>query len=125
MRSRPLAVTIAAILLALFGLLNCASPLLVIYELMPSEAGLASFAYPNVMLGIVTIFSVERLWRLRSGGSVVHHRHLRAQHPGGSAADSLWIRRPTASRCRSSGRSLAIIIVLVVLPASRRAFTTS
>ena len=59
MRSRPLAVTVAAILMALFGLANLIGPLL------PSEGVPAFVIYLGVVLGIAGLVAAAGLWMLK------------------------------------------------------------
>ncbi len=56
---RPLSVTIAAVLLALFSVLNLAFPL------FPTEGIPAFVVYSGVVLGIIGLVAVAGLWMLR------------------------------------------------------------
>src|SRR4051794_37353281 len=60
MHSRPLPVTVAAVLLALFSLLNLASPL------FPSEGVPAFIVYFGVGLGVAGLVGAVGLWLLRN-----------------------------------------------------------
>ena len=59
MRTRPLPVTVAAILLALFSLLNLLAPLLLV-------GGPPAFViYLSVVLGVLGLVAVAGLWMLK------------------------------------------------------------
>jgi hypothetical protein len=62
MRSRPLPVTVAAILLALFSVLTLLSPL------FPTEGIPADVDYLAVVVGVVGLVGAAGLWRLRKWG---------------------------------------------------------
>src|SRR5919107_3012630 len=62
MRSRPPPVTVAAILLALFSVLNLLSPL------FPTEGIPAVVVYLAVVVGVVGLVGAAGLWRLRKWG---------------------------------------------------------
>ena len=115
MRSRPLPVTVAAILLALFSALNLLSPL------FPTEGIPADVVYLAVVGGVAGLLGAAGLWRLRKWGlwltTVVSALHILSAAPGLSEA-------PNASLQIAATVTVlvfAFIIVLVVLPSSRRA----
>jgi uncharacterized membrane protein (DUF2068 family) len=116
MRTRPQSVTIAAILLALGSLANLLAPLM-----LPAEAG--SVVYVIIVLGVLGLVAVGGLWMLKRwamwltiGVSVLN---ILAAAPGLVFATEL------------TGRALAtigvvgfaVVLVLAILPASRRAYT--
>jgi hypothetical protein len=116
MRTRPQSVTIAAILLALGSVANLLAPLIV-----PAEAG--SIVYLIIVLGILGLVAAGGLWMLKRWALwltiVVSVLNILAAAPGLVFAPDL------------TGRVLAMIgvvgfalvIVLAVLPSSRRAYT--
>ena len=116
MRSPPQSVTVAAILLALLSLLNLASPLL------PTE-GIPEFVvYLGVVLGVVGLISAAGLLMLRKWSIsltvIVALLNLLSAAPGISAAPNAALQLAATLTVVVS----ALIIVLVVLPSSRRAF---
>jgi hypothetical protein len=62
MRARPLPVTVAAVLLALFSLLN------VIFPLLPTEGVPAFVVYLGRLLGVVGLIAAAGLCGCSSGG---------------------------------------------------------
>jgi uncharacterized membrane protein (DUF2068 family) len=116
MRARPLPVTIATLLLALGSLINLLAPLM-----LPAEAG--SIVYLIIMLGVLGLVAAGGLWMLKRWALwltiVVSVLNILAAAPGLVFATDL------------SGRVLAtigvvgfaLVILLVVLPGSRRAYT--
>jgi hypothetical protein len=116
MRSRPLPVTIAAILLVLGSLVNFLAPLM-----LPAEAG--SAVYIIVGLGALGLVAAGGLWMLKRWALwltvVVAVLNILAAAPGLVFATDL------------SGRALAtmgvvgfaLVIVLAVLPGPRRTYT--
>jgi uncharacterized membrane protein (DUF2068 family) len=116
MRSRPLPVTIAAILLVLGSLVNFLAPLM-----LPAEAG--SAVYIIVGLGAVGLVAAGGLWMLKRWALwltvVVAVLNILAAAPGLIFATDF------------SGRtfatmgivSFALVIVLAVLPGPRRTYT--
>jgi hypothetical protein len=118
MRSRPQTVTVAAIVLAVFSLVNLISPLL------PSE-GIPEFViYLGVVLGIAGLAAAAGLWMLRKWSIwltiVVSVVNFLSAAPGLAFAPNAALQVAATITVVGS----AIIIVLVVLPASRRAFAT-
>ena len=117
MRSRPQTVTVAAVVLAVFSLVNLISPLL------PSE-GIPEFViYLGVVLGIAGL-AAAGLWMLRKWSMwltiVVSVVNFLSAAPGLTFAPNAALQVAATITVVGS----AIIIVLVVLPASRRAFAT-
>ncbi len=118
MRSRPQTVTVAAIVLAVFSLVNLISPLL------PSE-GIPEFViYLGVVLGIAGLAAAAGLWMLRKWSIwltiVVSVVNFLSAAPGLAFAPNAALQVAATITVVGS----AIIIVLVVLPSSRRAFAT-
>ena len=116
-RTRPLPVTIAAVLLTLFSLLN------VVFPLLPTEGVPASVVFLGVALGVVGLLAAAGLWMLKRWAMwptiVVSVLNLLAAAPGISAAPSALLRVLATVGVVGS----ALIILLVVLPNSRRAWT--
>jgi hypothetical protein len=116
MRSRPQAVTVAAVLLALFSLANLISPLL------PSEGVPAFVIYLGVVLGIAGLAAAAGLWMLKKWSIwltiIVSALNLLSAAPGIAFAPNAALQVAATITVVGS----AIIIVLVVLPISRRAF---
>ena len=116
MRTRPQTVTIAAILLTLGSLANFLAPLM-----LPAEAG--SIVYVILVLGVLGLVGAAGLWMLKRWALwltiVVSVLNILAAAPGLVFATEL------------SGRLLAtigvvgfaLVILLAVLPGSRRAYT--
>jgi hypothetical protein len=116
MRSRPLPVTIAAILLVLGSLVNFLAPLM-----LPAESG--SAVYIIVGLGALGLVAAGGLWMLKRWALwltvVVAVLNILAAAPGLVFATDF------------SGRALAtmgvvgfaLVIVLAVLPGPRRTYT--
>jgi uncharacterized membrane protein (DUF2068 family) len=115
-RTRPQPVTIAAILLALLSLANLLAPLI-----LPAEAG--SVVYLIIVLGVLGLVAAGGLWMLKRWALwltiVVSVLNILAAAPGLVFAPDL------------TGRVLAmigvvgfaVVILLAVLPVSRRAYT--
>jgi len=101
MRSRPLPVTVAAILMALFSVLN------LLFPLLPTEEMPAVVVYGVGVLGVAGLVATAGLWLLRKWSIwltiVVSVLNILAAAPG----------------------MTELVIVLVVLPTSRRAFASS
>ncbi len=113
---RPLSVTIAAVLLALFSVLNLAFPL------FPTEGIPAFVVYSGVALGVIGLVAAAGLWMLRKWSIrltvIVALLNLLSAAPGITAAPNAALQVAatlTVVVC-------ALIIALVVLPSSRRAF---
>ena len=116
MRTRPQTVTIAAILLALLSLANFLAPLM-----LPAGAG--SVVYVIIVLGVLGLVAAGGLWMLKRWALwltiVVSVLNILAAAPGLVFATEL------------TGRALAtigvvgfaLVILLAVLPGSRRAYT--
>ena len=117
MSARPLPVTVAAVLLALFSLLN------VIFPLLPTEGVPAFVVYLGVARGVVGLLAAGGLWMLKRWAMwptiVVSVLNLLAASPGLTAAPSALLRVLATVGVVGS----ALIILLVVLPDSRRAYT--
>jgi uncharacterized membrane protein (DUF2068 family) len=124
MSPRPLPVTVAAILLALFSLMNFPGPW---WYLVPGamEATPMFVIYSGIVLGIVGIVAAVGLWLLKTWSLwltivvcvvniLLNVSGLVAALPGGLKA---------AITVQTIGFVLAL--VLVVLPTARRAFATT
>ena len=119
MRSRPLQVTVAAVLLGILSLLNLTGPLL------PSEGVPAVVVYGGVVLGVVGLVTAAGMWVLKKWGAwlavVVSALNLLSAAPGVASPSNgaLWVAAMLTVLVST------FIIVLVVVPASRRAFAAS
>jgi hypothetical protein len=113
---RPLSVTIAAVLLALFSVLNLAFPL------FPTEGIPAFVVYSGVGLGVIGLVAAVGLWMLKRWALwptiIVSVLNLLAAAPGLTAAPTALLRVLATVGVVGS----ALIILLVVLPNSRRAY---
>jgi uncharacterized membrane protein (DUF2068 family) len=119
-RSRPLAVTVAAILLVLISLLNLLSLWLPGADEIP-----AVVLYAGIVQGIVGLLATVGLWMLRTWGLwltiVVSVINLLTTAPG-------LVFAPDAATMVLAFVGVivpALTIVLVVLPTSRRAFAAA
>src|ERR687893_879311 len=75
MRSRPVPVTVAAILLTLCSLLSLPGPLL------PGSDGVPEVVlYSGIVLGIVGLVAAVGLWMLKRVEPVAHHSCFSAEH---------------------------------------------
>ena len=117
MRSRPTPVTVAAVLLALSSLLS--------FVPLPVEGVPALVVYGALVLGVVGLVAAAGLWLLKGWGVwlavAVSALNLVSAAPGILFA-------PTAAlRVFATAGVLvcALIIVLMLVPASRRAFAAS
>ncbi len=124
MRSRPLTVTVAAILLALFSLLNLLFPLWA--EAIPREEEVpALVVYTTVVVGVAGLLGAAGLWMLRKWSLwltlVVCVLNVLDAAAGVAGAPNAALQ--VAATIMVVG--FALIIVLVVLPSSRRAFATT
>jgi uncharacterized membrane protein (DUF2068 family) len=116
-RSRPQSVTIAAILLALLSVANLLSPV------MPSEGVPAFVIYLGVVLGVLGLIGAGGLWVLKRWALwltiVVSVIHILSAAPGLAFAPT-----PTLRVLATIGVvGFAVVILLAVLPNSRRAYT--
>jgi hypothetical protein len=116
-RARPLPVTVAAILLVLFSLTNLLSPFL------PMEGVPAVVVYLGVALGVASLLAAAGLWMLKRWALwltiVVSVLNILSAAPGLSFAPNVMLR--VAATVTVVG--FAVIVLLVVLPNSRRAYT--
>ena len=120
MRSRPLTVTVAAILLALFSLLNLLFPLWA--EAIPREEEVpALVVYTTVVVGVAGLLGAAGLWMLRKWSLwltlVVCVLNVLDAAAGVAGAPNAALQ----AAATVMGVGFALIIVLVVLPSSRRA----
>ncbi len=117
MRARPLPITVAAVLMALFGLVNLFSPL------FPSEGVPAFVIYLGVVLGVVGLIAAAGLWMLKRWALwltiVVSVLNILSAAPGIAFAPNVVLR--VAATVTVVG--FAVVILLVVLPNSRRTYT--
>jgi hypothetical protein len=119
MGTRPLPVTVAAILMALISLVGLPGPLLPGSEEVP-----AVVIYGGIVLGVVGLVATVGLWMLKKWGFwltvVVSVLNLLSAAPGVAFA-------PGALKAFAVVGVVvpALIIVLVVLPTSRQALTAS
>lgn len=115
---RPTAVTIAAVLLALFSVLNLATPLI-----PAAPDGVPAFiVYSGVALGAIGLVAVVGLWRLKKWSIwltiVVSVLNVLSAAPGFVFAPDPGL----LAFAIVTVVGFALIVVLVVLPASRRAY---
>jgi hypothetical protein len=121
MRSRPVPVTVAAILLALCSLLSLPGPLL------PGSEGVPEVVlYSGIVLGIVGLVAAVGLWMLKKWSLwltiVVSVLNILSAAPGLAFAPNA----PLQVAATVTLVVFALIIVLVVgLPSSRRALAAS
>ena len=117
MRARPLPVSVAAILMVLFGLANLLSPFVL-------TEGVPTFViYLGVALGVAGLLAAAGLWMLKRWALwltiVVAVLNILSSAPGLAFAPT-----PTMRVLATIGVvGFAVIILLVVLPNSRRAYT--
>jgi hypothetical protein len=116
MRSRPLPVTVAAIIQVLVSLLSLPGPLL------PGSEGVpAVVLYSGIVLGVAGLVASAGLWTLKKWGLwltiVVNVLGGLSAAPGVGAAPNAALQAAALAGVLIS----ALIIVLVVLPSSRRA----
>ena len=124
MRSRPLTVTVAAILLALFSLLNLLFPLWA--EFTPREEEVpALVVYTTVVVGVAGFLGAAGLWMLRRWSLwltiVVCVLNVLDAAAGVAGAPNAALQ--VAGTVMVVG--FALIIVLVVLPTSRQALAAA
>ena len=117
MRSRPTPVTVAAVLLALSSLLNLVP--------LPVEGVPPVVVYGALVLGVLGLVAAAGLWLLKRWGVwlaiVVSALNLLSAAPGIFAAPTAALRVAATTGVLVS----ALIVVLVVVPSSRRAFSAS
>ena len=116
MRTRPLPVTIAAILLVLLSLANFLAPLM-----LPPEAG--SIAYLIIAMGVLGLVAAGGLWMLKGWALwltvVVSVLNILAAAPG-----LLFATEFTGRVLATIGVvGFALVILLAVLPGSRRTYS--
>src|SRR5215210_974862 len=120
MHSRPMPIIVAAVLMVLISLLGLPGPLLPGSEEVP-----AVVLYGGIVLGIVGLVAAVGLWMLRRWGIwltiVVSVLNLLSAAPGVAFAPSAALQAAAAVGVAVP----ALIIVLVVLPSSRRAFAAT
>ena len=121
MRSRPLPVTVAAVLLALFSALSVVS----IFVPAFSEGVPAVVVYGGAVLGILGLVAAYGLWTLKRWSVwltiILSVLNLLSAAPGIAFAPTTLLFVGALVTVVVS----ALIIVLVVLPTSRRAFAAS
>ena len=120
MRSRPLPVTVAAIVQALISLLSLPGPLL------PGSEGIpAVWLYSGIVRRVAGLVAFSGLWMLKRWGLwltiVVNVLGGLSAAPGVGAAPNAALQAAAIAGVLIS----ALIIVLVVLPPSRRALATA
>jgi peptidoglycan/LPS O-acetylase OafA/YrhL len=113
---RPLSVAIAAILLALLSLPN------LIFPLLPSEGVPAFIIYSNVVWGVAGLVAAAGLWMLKRWSMwltiVLCVLGILSAAPGIGGAPTTFLQVLATTGVVGS----ALIILLVVLPNSRRAY---
>jgi uncharacterized membrane protein (DUF2068 family) len=117
MSARPLPVTVAIVLLALLSLANLLSPV------MPSEGVPPFVTYLGVVLGVLGLIGAAGLWMLKRWALwltiVVSVLNILLAAPGLAFAPT-----PTLRALATIGVvGFALVILLAVLPNSRRAYT--
>jgi hypothetical protein len=120
MRSRPLPVTVAAIIQVLASLVSLPGPL------MPGSEGVPAIVlYSGIVLGVAGLVASAGLWMLKSWSLwltiVVNVLNGLSAAPGVGAAPNAALQAAAIAFVLIS----ALIIVLVVLPTSRRALATA
>jgi len=119
MRSRPQTVTVAAILLALFSVLN------LVFPFLPIEGIPAAAIYIGAVEGAAGLVGAAGLWLLRKWGIwvtiIVCVLNILDAAGGVAGAPNAALQAVAAVLVVV----FALIIVLVVLPSSRRAFRSS
>ena len=118
-RSRPQTVNVAAILLALFSVLN------VLFPFFPVEGIPAAAVYIGVVAGAAGLIGAAGLWLLRKWGIwitiIVSVLNILDAAPGIAFAPNTTLQ--VAATVTVLG--FVLVLVLVVLPTSRRAFRAS
>jgi uncharacterized membrane protein (DUF2068 family) len=116
MSSPPLPVSVAAILMVLLGFANLASPL------FPSEGVPEFVIYLGIVLGVAGLIAAAGLWMLRKWSIwqtiVVSVLNLLSAAPGIPFGPNTALQAAAAVTVVVS----ALIIVLVMIPTSQRAF---
>jgi hypothetical protein len=120
MRSRPLPVTVAAVIQVLFSLLSLPGPLL------PGSEGVPEVVlYSGIVLGVAGLVASAGLWMLKRWGLwltiIVNVLGALSAAPGLVVAPNAALQAAALVGVLIS----ALIIVLVVLPSSRHALTAS
>ena len=120
MRSRPLPVTVAAIIQVLASLVSLPGPL------MPGSEGVPAIVlYSGIVLGVAGLVASAGLWMLKSWSLwltiVVNVLNGLSAAPGVGAAPNAALQAAAIAFVLIS----ALIIVLIVLPTSRRALATA
>ena len=120
MRFRPLTVSVAAVVQALFSLLSLPGPLL------PGSEGIPSVVlHSGIVLGVAGLVASAGLWMLKRWGLwltiIVNVLGGLSAAPGVGAAPNAALQAAAVAGVLIS----ALIIVLVVLPSSRRALAVS
>ena len=117
MSTRPQGLSVAVVLLALLSLVNIISPLL------PSEGLPAFVIYSGVVLGVLGLIGAAGLWMLKRWGMwitlVVSVLNILSAAPGLVFAPSTTL----FILALITVVGFAIVLVLAVLPDSRRAYT--
>ncbi len=112
---RPLSVIIAVVLLGLFSVMNLAFPL------FPTEGIPAFVVYSGVALGIIGLVATAGLWMLRKWSIwltiIVAVLNILAAAPGIAGAPNGALQ----AAATATVIAFALVAVLVVLPASRKA----
>src|SRR5215218_6499984 len=117
MSARPLPVTVSAVLLTVLSLANLLSPV------MPSEGVPTFVVYLGVVLGVLGLIGALGLWMLKRWALwltiVVSVLNILSAAPGLAFAPT-----PTLKVLATIGVvGFALVVVLAVLPRSRRAYT--
>ena len=120
MRSRPVPVTVAAVIQVLFSLLSLPG------SLLPGSEGVpAVVLYSGIVLGVAGLVASAGLWMLRNWGLwltvIVNALGALSAAPGVVAAPNAALQAAALLGVLIS----VLIIVLVVLPPSRRALATA
>ncbi len=119
MRSRPLPVTVAAILLVLLSVINVLAPL------FPTEGIPAIVVYLAVVVGLAGLVGAAGLWMLRKWSLwltiVISVLNILSAAPGLTEAPNAALQ--VAATVTVVG--FALIIILVALPSSRRALAAA
>jgi hypothetical protein len=120
MSQRPLPVTFAAVIQVLFSLLSLPGPLLPGSEQIP-----AVVIYGGIVLGVAGLVASAGLWMLKKWGLwltvIVNVLGALSAAPGVFAAPNAALQGAAIAGVVVS----ALVVVLVVLPSSRRALETA